>query len=122
MDELSLLVWLSRGYKKKLIKLMSSYTGCEEEVYTDNILISIMENAISDFNRKYHIKNLMFNYFEVKHRWQNYADTFPKNYTYSEFEPLSSVITLIPKSVFDEEDIKILDELRKLYLEEKENE
>lgn len=119
MDELSLLVWLSRGNKEKLIKLMSSYTGCEEEVYTDNILISLMENAISDFNRKHHIKNLMFNYFEAKHRWQNYAEIFSKDYTYSEIDTLKSVLTSISKNVFDEEDIKILDELRKLYLEEK---
>lgn len=121
MDEISLLVWLSRGNKKKLIKLMSSYTGCEEDVYTDNILISIMENAISDFSRKYHIKSLMFNYFEAKRRWQSYAEVYPKT-TYSELDTLGSVIVSIPKKVFDEEDTKTLNELRKLYVEVLENE
>lgn len=122
MDELSLLVWLSRGNKEQLIKLMSSYTGCEEEVYTDNILIRIMENAISNLNGKYHIRNLMCSYFDAKHRWQNYAEFFPKEYTYSEVETLGSVILSIPKKVFDEEDTETLNELRKLYAEVLENE
>lgn len=121
MDELSLLVWLSRGSKNKLIKLLTKYADCEGFSYSDSVLIKYMENAICDFNRNYHIKNLMFNYFDAKHRLQNYADLFPKKCTYSEIDALGSVIFLIPKKVFDEEDTKKLNELRKLYCEVKEN-
>ena len=120
MDELSLLVWLSRGNKDKLIELLCKYTGCEPEVYTDAELISILENAIADISRKYHIKGLMYSYFSAKNRWRDCATLFPKKYTYSEFDPLSAVILSVTKNVFDEEDRNTLESLKKEYVEDKE--
>ena len=117
MDELSLLVWLSRGGKEPLISLMSKYTGSKEEVYTDDELISILENAIADISSKYHIKGIMREYFNAKKRWQNFASWFPKKYTYSEMDTLSSVILSIRRTIFDEEDQNTIERLRKEYLE-----
>ena len=117
MEELSLLVWLSRGSKETLIKLMCEYTGCDKEVYNDKQVIRLMENAIIDISRKYHIKGLVYSYFEAKNRWQDYAFFFPKKYTYSEIDALSSVIFSITKNVFDEEDWNTIERLRKEYLE-----
>ena len=115
MDKLSLLVWLSRGSKDKLIELMCNYSGCDREVYTDRQLIRLMENAIFDISRKYHIKGLMYSYFEAKNRWQDYALLFPNKYTYSEIDTLASVILSITKSTFDEEDWNTIEELKKYY-------
>lgn len=117
MEELSLLVWLSRGSKKKLIELMCKYTGCESEVYTDEVIVRLMENAITDISRKYHIKDLMFNYFDTKRRWQDYASFFPNKYTYSEIDVVSAVILSITSKNFDEEDMNKIEELKKEYLE-----
>ena len=119
MEELSLLVWLSRGSKDKLIKLMCKYTGCDKEVYDDKEIIQLMELTIIDISRKYHIKNLMFEYFEAKNRWQDRASLFPSKYTYSEIDVLSSVILSITKKVLDEEDWNTIEELKKEYLEDK---
>ena len=118
MDELSLLVWLSRGSKEKLIELLCKYTGCKAEVYTDAELINILENAIADISRKYHIKGLMYSYFSAKNRWKDCATLFPKKYTYSELDPLSAVILSITKKVFDEEDWNTIETLKKEYLED----
>lgn len=118
IDELSLLIWLSRGSKDKLIELMCRYTGCEPEVYTDKKLVQLMERAIIDISRKYHIKNLMFEYFDAKNRWQDYAFLFPNKYTYSEIDVVSSVILSIIPKYFDEEDNAKIEELKKEYMED----
>lgn len=118
MQELSLLVLLSRGSKDKLIKLMCKYTGCEPEVYTDKELIRLMESAIVDISGKYHIKNLMFEYFDAKNKWQSYASMFPNRYTYNELDVVSCVILFIKIKDFDEEDKVRIEELKKKYLEE----
>lgn len=119
MEELSLLVWLSRGSKDKLIKLMCKYTGCEPEVYDDKEIIKLMELAIIDISRKYHIKNLMFEYFDAKDKWQSYASVFPNKYTYNEINVVSSVILSIKIKTFEEEDLNTINELKKEYLEDK---
>lgn len=118
MEELSLLVWLSRGSRNKLIELMCKYTDCEPEVYTDEVVIRLMENAITDISREYYIKNLMFEYFDAKKRWQDYASFFPDKYTYSEIDVVGSVILSITPKIFDEEDLHTLSKLKKEYLEE----
>ena len=119
IDELSLLVWLSRGSKDKLIELMCRYTGCEPEVYTDRKLVDLMERAIIDISRRYHIKNLMYEYIDAKNRWQNYAFLFPNKYTYNEIDVVSSAILSITLKNFDEEDKVRIEELKKEYMEEK---
>ena len=118
MDKLSLLVWLSRGSKIKLVYLMSKYTGCEPEVYTEKELIRLYEKAIIDISSKYHIKNLMYIYFDAKNRWQNYASMFPNRHTYSDLDALSAVILSILPATFDDEDLTKLKELKEKYLEE----
>ena len=120
MEELSLLVWLSRGSKDKLIKLMCKYTGCEPEVYTNTEIISLFERALVDISRKYHIKSLLYEYFYARHNWKNYAFFYPKKYTEvdAEIDALGSAIFSIQTKVFNEEDLNKIKELKKEYLEE----
>lgn len=122
MEELSLLVWLSRGSKKTLIKLMCKYTGLEPEVYTNNEIISLYEHALIDISRKYHLKSLLFEYFGARRNWKNYAFFYPKKYTEvdAEIDALGSAIFSIMPKVFDEEDWNTIEELKKEYLEVKE--
>lgn len=119
MEELSLLVWLSRGSKDKLIKLMCKYTGCEPEVYTNEQVIRLFEQALIDISRKYHIKNLLFEYFHTRHTWKIYASIHPKNYTEvdAEIDALGSAIFLIRPKVFDEEDSSVIKQLTNEYLD-----
>ena len=118
MQELSLLTWLSRGSKYKLIELMCKYTGCEPEVYTDKKLVQLMERAIVDISRKYHIPNLMYEYIDAKNRCQDYAFLFPGKYTYSEIDVVSSAILSITTKYFDEEDLNTIERLKKEYMED----
>ena len=120
MEELSLLVWLSRGNKKKLIELMCKYTDCEPEVYTNNEVIRLLEQALINISRKYHLKSLLYEYFSARHRWKDYAFFYPKKYTETdaEIDALGAAIfSIMPKS-FDEEDLLKIRELKKEYLEE----
>lgn len=116
IQELSLLVWLSRGSKKKLIELMCEYSGCKEEDYSDKELRTLMQHCIQDITQKYHILGLWWEYFNAQNRWQDYAEMFPNKYTYSELDALSAVILSIKPSVFDEEDKVRIEELRKKYV------
>lgn len=118
MQELSLLVWLSRGSKNKLIELMCKYTGNEPERYTDKKLVELMERAIVDISRKYHIPNLMYEYIDAKNRWQDYAFLFPNKYTYSEIDVVSAAILAITTKYFDEEDLNTIEKLKKEYMED----
>lgn len=121
MNELSLLVWLSGGNKKTLIKLMCEYTGCESDVYTDTQIISLFEQALIDISKKYHLKNLLFEYFSSRRAWKNYAFFYPKKYTEldAEIDALGTVIFSIQLKVFDEQDLNTIKELKKEYLEDK---
>lgn len=120
MEELSLLVWLSRGNKKKLIELMCKYTGCEPEVYSDAHIIGLFKTALIDISRKYHIKSLLHEYFSAKHLWENHALFYPQKYTNidAEIDALGSTILSIKPKTFDEEDSIKIKELKKEYLEE----
>ncbi len=121
IDELSLLTWLSRGNKDKLIELMCKYTGCEPDVYTNNEIISLFERALIDISRKYHIKHLLFEYFSSRHNWKTYALFYSNKYTEvdAEIDALGTALFSIYPKVFDEEDLNRIKELKKEYLEEK---
>lgn len=124
MEELSLLVWLSRGNKNKLIELMCKYSGCDKEVYTDDQVIDLFEHALIDISRKYHLKSLLYEYFSARHTWKTYAFFYPNKYTEVEGEISalgSAIFSIVPK-VFDEEDLNTIKELRKEYLEDKQDE
>ena len=119
MEELSLLVWLSRGSKKTLIKLMCEYTGCEPDVYTDNQVISLFEHALVDISRKYHLKSLLYEYFSARRIEMDLVFFYPTKYTKmgAEINALGSAMFSIMPTIFDEEDLNTIERLRKEYLE-----
>jgi len=120
MEELSLLVWLGCCNKKKLIKLLCKYTGCEPEVYTGSQLIRLLEDTLIDISRKYHLKNVLYEYFYAR-RVEKVSILFnPKkgNETTVEINALISAIFSIRPKVFDVEDLDKIKELKKEYLEE----
>lgn len=121
MSELSLLVWLSGGNKKTLIELMCKYTDCEPEVYTNATIISLFEQALIDISRKYHLKNLLFEYFSSRRAWKNYAFFYPNKYTEvdAEIDALGTALFSIRLKVFDEQDLNTIKKLKKEYLEDK---
>lgn len=116
IDEISLLVYLNRINRKDLVKTLCKYTGCHEGDYPESELIRLLEKAISDITRKYHIRGLWFNYFEVKRRNMVLANF--NNDNYNEINTLQSTLFYISPDVFDDEDKKRLEELKKEYLEE----
>ena len=118
VEELSLLVWLSRGSKKTLIKLMCEYTGCEPEVYTDDQVISLFEHALIDISRKYHIKSLLYEYFSNRHNRSDFTLFYPNKYTEVdvEIDSLGTTIFSIMPSVFDEKDFARIKQLTNNYL------
>ena len=120
IDELSLLVWLSRGSKNKLIELMCKYTGCEPDVYTNDEIISLFERALIDISRKYYIKGLLNEYFTARREWKTYASIYPNKYTEidAEIDALGTALFSVYPKVFDEEDKLRIEELRKEYVEE----
>ena len=117
IDEISLLVWLSRGHKAKLVKALSKWTGCKEECYTDTHLIELMRKAIADISRKYHLRGLFFKYFDALKTWQTYATFYNK--PFDESIVLGSTLSSIKPSDFDEEDQKTLLDLKQYYVEDK---
>lgn len=120
IEELSLLVWLSRGSKKTLIKLMREYTGCETETYTDNQIINLFEHALIDISRKYHIKSLLYEYFHNRHDRSDWASFYPSKLTETEIEldSLGTTIFSIMPGVFDEKDFARIKQLANDYLAE----
>lgn len=120
MEELSLLVWLSRGNKKKLVELMCKYTGCEPEDYPDVEIIRLFEQTLINISRKYYLKSLLYEYFSARHRWKDYAFLYPKIYTETdaEIDALGAAIFSVQPKIFDEEDSNKIKELKKEYLEE----
>lgn len=117
LEKLTLLVWLTKhNCSRKLEEVLSDYSGCDKEVYTEKVLIDIEERALIDISRKYHIKGLFYEYFNAKKRWEDYAFLFPKKYTYSELDALDSALFSITyKDVFDDEDKKVIEELKLEY-------
>ena len=116
IDEISLLVYLNRLNKKVLKKTLSKYTGCDEEVYNDYELTRLAEKAISDITRKYHIRGLWFEYFDIRKRNTIYANLHYENY--SELDALLSTLFNISPQIFDDEDKNKLQELKREYIEE----
>lgn len=123
MEELSLLVWLSRGSKNKLIELMCKYTGCEPEVYTNDQVIRLFEQALIDITRKYYIKGLLNEYFSARREWKTYAFFYPNKYTEldAEIDALGTALFSIQPRGFDQEDLNTIKELKKEYMEEETN-
>jgi len=115
LDELSLLVWLTKGRKYELIPTLCNYTGCTEEDYSDSVLIRIVEDALSDISRKYHLPGIMWSYFDARRTHKNYSEVFNK--PYDESAVLVAPFLHIPTYTFDMEDLKKLNELKK-YLPE----
>lgn len=121
IDEISLLVWLNRVNRKKLVETLCKYTGCDKEVYTPKIIRELEEKALSDISRKYFMPWLFFEYFSARREWQNYA--MLSNTTYNDSTALESALLSIKPSVFDEYDIARIKELKEEYFkEEKPNE
>ena len=116
IDEISLLVYLNRINRKDLIKTLCNYTGCHEDDYPKSEIIRLLEKAISDITRKYHIRGLWFDYFDIRRR--NIVSARFDNREYDEIETLQSTLFNILPKMFDEEDRKRLEELKKEYMEE----
>ena len=118
LEELSLLVWLSRGSKKTLIKLMCEYTGCEAETYTDNQIIKLFEHTLIDISRKYHIRSLLYEYFSNRHNRKDFTLFCPSKYTETdvEIDSLGTTIFSIMPSIFDEKDLARIKQLTKDYI------
>lgn len=116
IEELSLLVYASRGNRKDLIKGMCKYTGCKEEDYTEYELVSLLQKTIQDISRKYHIKDLFYNYCDVRNREINYCEMY--NNKYLESKTLLSTLFLIMPDTFDKEDITKIKALRKEYIDD----
>lgn len=124
MDRLTLLVWLTtHNCGRKLEEVLSDFTGCDKGVYTEQVLIGIEEKALTDISSKYHIKGLFYEYFAAKKRWKDYAFFFPKKYTYSELDALEGALLSIRYiDVFDDEDKKIIEELKLQYFKNEKGE
>ena len=116
IDEISLLVYLNRINKKDLVKTLCKYTGCNEDDYPKSEIARLLEKAISDITRKYHIRGLWFDYFDIRRR--NMVSANFHNSEYDEISTLQSTLFYIQPSVFDDEDRKRLEELKKEYMEE----
>lgn len=116
IGELSLLVYASRGSRKDLIKLICNYTRCKEEDYTEYELVRLLQKAIQDISRKYHIKDLFYNYCDKRNSETIYCEIYDKKYL--ESKTLLSTLFLIMPDTFDEEDITKIRALRKEYMEE----
>ena len=117
IDEISLLVYLfSRSNKKGFKKVLSKYSGCSEEVYTERELINLCQKAIIQISRKYHIPGLFYEYFDSKTRWETYSKLY--NEPYSELDTLGNTLFGISPKIFDEEDKTRIKELKEKYIEE----
>jgi len=116
IDEISLLVYLNRINKKDLVKTLCKYTGCHEDDYTNFEITRLLEKAISDITRKYHVRGLWFDYFDI--RRHNMVSAKFDNKEYDEIDTLQSTLFHISPKVFDDEDRKRLKELKKEYMEE----
>lgn len=116
IDEISLLIYLNRINRKELVKTLCKYTGCHEDDYSTYEITRLLEKAISDITRKYHIRGLWLEYFNIRRR--NMVSAKFNNKEYDEISTLQSILFYIQPNVFDEEDIKRLKELKKEYLEE----
>ena len=86
VSDLSLTVYLTVINSKKLEDTMVRWSGCDKEVYTENVLVDIYQSALSDITNAYHIPNMFYHYFDGK-KTQKTLEMFGK-YKYSEIEDI----------------------------------
>lgn len=120
-EELSLLVYSATINNKSLPKVMSKWTGCPEEEYTDSLQVSLYQTTIIDITRGYHIPNLMYQYFESKRitSFCDWSDDWSENK--KELEALKGALRWIPVKMWSDEDRDMLIKLKKEYIDEIEN-
>lgn len=109
VSELSLLIYLSIMNYKDLGQVLSEYTGCEKETYTEKLLIELVQDALADISRYYHIPTLLTNYFRIK-----------REYELLDLPELSILIAAmhwIPVMVWSEKDTERAKKLKKEYIE-----
>ena len=119
IGELSLLVYAARGSKKDLIKGMCNYTGCNESDYTEYELVKLLQHTIQEISRKYHIKNLFYNYCNMRNMEMSYCQLYDKQY--KESDVLLGTLLDIKPDVFEEDEYKQIKELRKEYINVEKN-
>lgn len=114
VGDLSLMVYLTVINSKKLEDIMVKWSGCDKEVYTENVLVDIYQSALSDITNAYHIPSMFYHYFDGK-KTQKILETFGK-YKYSEIEALRTPFFWIPVKTWDKEDHERLVKLKKEYI------
>lgn len=115
IDRISLLMWIASRRNTPTAKILSRFTGCDEKIYTENKIIKLYQNAISDISRKYHLPGLFFNYFETLNQYKYMNEMFKSHYT--EIDVLEGVLFGITRDKFDDEDKERIDELKEKYVD-----
>ncbi len=113
LEELTLLIYLFKVSRKNIKKALAKWSGYDEEVYTEEELIKILQQALIDISRKYHIKHLFWTYFDAQNKGKSYAELFKK--PYSELDALQGTLLSIKYDVFDEEDKALMEKLKQEY-------
>lgn len=106
--EISLLIYLININRKDLGQVLSEYTGCEKEIYTESLLIGMLQDAIADISRHYHIPTLIGNYFNFKYE--------AKIWKASELIVLQETLKRIPVKIWSKEDTETIRKLKKEYI------
>lgn len=109
VSELSLLIYLIIINYKDLDQVLSEYTGCEKETYTEKLLIELVQDALADISRYYHIPTLLTEYFRIKKVY--------KLLGLSELSILQATMHWIPITVWSEKDTERAKKLKKEYIE-----
>lgn len=114
VSELTLLIYISIINHKDLGQVLSEYTGCEREIYTEKVLTELVQSALADISRCYHIPTLLTNYFRIQKEYELLG--------FSELGKLQTTMHWIPIKVWSKEDTEIIKRLRKEYIEVLKNE
>lgn len=127
-DELTLLFYLGAINNVDLAELMHRWNGTNAEYYRKNnycIIENIMIGAAKDLTRSVDCREFFLIYIEEKHSIQNYRAIIGKEkyskYT-DEINAIIAAMHYIQISVFDEETLTTLKELKAEYIEELKNE
>lgn len=111
VEELSLLIYVAIINGKKLPEVMNKWSGCEPEVYTEQVQINLCQTALSDISKEYHIPSLLYHYFEAQRISKFLQDS-------SELTSLESVFRWIPVKIWSDEDKERLKAIKKEYIDE----
>ena len=115
VSDLSLLVYLTVINRKELEDIMSKWSGCNKEVYTENVLVDIYQSALSDITNAYHIPNMFYHYFDARKTQK--ALEMCGQYKYSEIDVITSPFIWIPIKTWYKEDLNRLKELKTKYID-----